>query len=208
MQLTSLCSPFSTFDDQACEGELSVMDHPSSPQEIESLHALAAGEARLRARAQEETTRELAGKNWSQGDMQAGLISFEELADFRDRHALLAKQILRDGLRQLGVPWTYLFQIDRDQHGRLHVTGGLPERFRNRLEQALDINEDFLHSFHAAATTTCIMESSIQSRDFYRAYEEDQAEALERFSWLIGARWDCRIDYDEGDITFSVFRVD
>lgn len=133
-----------------------------------------------------------------------GVVTADELKAFYQKHAGESKQILSETMASLGIPRSSKLSVTTNEYGKICVSGNISEEDRQRLEESLNDNPAFRHSYSAAASTATLLEAIKHHMEFAKAYEKSPKEAVARFSWLFDADWRCELNYDDGEMDFAV----
>lgn len=139
------------------------------------------------------------------GAASDGVVTLDELRDFRDKKLAETQDILRDTLASLGFQPRGKLDFARDGSGNFTVTGGgLTDAQRDRLEEALTNDSAFQNAYAATASTSTIIAAGEAHVPFAEAYARDPQAAVRQYSWLFSGDWDFHLSYERGEASFDV----
>lgn len=127
-----------------------------------------------------------------------GVITMDELCAFRDRNTAKATQLLKETLKELGLPPSTRLTVERNEFAHISVAGDLSAQDRQRVEDALNDNAEFDQAYAAASSTSTLIDTAKYSMAFAKAYEKDPKAAVEEYQWLFGAKWRSVFTYEDG----------
>lgn len=134
------------------------------------------------------------------GAAKDGVITLDELRAFRDKKLLEAGANLNTALGRLGISRNATLDISVNADNSVTVGGDLGAADREKLQQALSADKDFLQAYRAASGTASVIDAAEASADFTGMYAENAKEAVAKYSWLFGKKWDHALTLRNGAV--------
>jgi hypothetical protein len=127
-----------------------------------------------------------------------GVITMEELQSFREAKLQEADTILTKTLASLDISRDTSFDISLASDNSVTVSGNLGVADRDKLQNALSADADFVQSYNAASGVSSVIAAAEASENFTEMYAENAKEAVARYSWLFGKTWDQELTFRNG----------
>ncbi len=104
-------------------------------------------------------------------------------------------------MRDLGIDVKGRIQIDVGPSGYVIVRGNMSEENRQKLQEALQNNDEFRLAYSAASSAATLIRASEVFSDFRNAYP---VAAVGRYSWLFDRDWDFKLFYERDRVWHEV----
>lgn len=132
-----------------------------------------------------------------------GVIDLDEIRAFRDKRIKMAQTQLHDTLNNLNIHPSGRLRIDIDPSNKVIVSGGSAEE-NSAIAVALQGNDEFINTWHAASGTSSMLAAAEASTPFQNAYRLDRKSAVDQYSWLFNKEWKFNMYFEKGIIDYSV----